>query len=57
MLDESNVGALLAEALAADVETVFSDQTGSVCADSAVEISLALLYWMCPDPGFLRSAF
>jgi spore maturation protein SpmA len=57
MLDESDVGAFLAETLAAYVETVFSDQTGGVCADSAVEILLALLYWMCLDLGFLRSAF
>jgi hypothetical protein len=36
VLDEANICALLAEALTADHETVFSDQTSRVCADSAM---------------------
>ena len=36
-LDEANVGALLAEALTADVEAVLADQTSGVGADAAVE--------------------
>lgn len=35
-LDESDVRGLLSEALSADVETVFADQTGLVCANAAV---------------------
>jgi len=35
VLDETDILALLAEALAADVEAVFADQTGGVGADSA----------------------
>lgn len=35
-LDETNVGALLAEALTADVEAVLADQTSRVGADAAV---------------------
>lgn len=35
-LDETNISALLSEALSADVEAVFSDQTGLVGADSAM---------------------
>jgi hypothetical protein len=34
-LDEANVRAFLAKALAADVEAVLSDQTGAVSADAA----------------------
>lgn len=37
VLDEADIGALLTETLTADVQTVFSDQTSSVCADSAVK--------------------
>lgn len=37
-LDESNILALLPEALSADIETVFPDQTGFVGADSAVRL-------------------
>jgi hypothetical protein len=35
-LDESNILALLAEALTADVQAVLADQTGCVGADSAI---------------------
>ena len=35
-LDEPDILALLPETLAADVETVFADQTGFVGADAAV---------------------
>ena len=35
-LDESDVGALLPEALTADVEAVLADKTGRVGADAAV---------------------
>lgn len=38
MLYESDVGAFLAEALAADVQTIFSDQTSAVGADPAVKV-------------------
>ena len=41
-LDETDILALLAEALAADVEAVFADQTGGVGADSAVRIGLSV---------------
>ena len=37
-LDEANVGALLTEALTADVEAVLADQTGTVGADAAVSL-------------------
>lgn len=37
-LDKSNILALLPEALSADIETVFSDQTGFVGADAAVKL-------------------
>ena len=40
-LDEANVGALLAEALTADVEAVLADQTSGVGADAAVEVMSA----------------
>lgn len=36
-LDESNIGALLSEALTADVEAVLADETGAVGADAAVQ--------------------
>jgi hypothetical protein len=38
-LDETNVGALLTEALTADVEAVLADETGVVGADAAVSDS------------------
>jgi hypothetical protein len=41
-LDETNVGALLAEALTADVEAVLADQTHGVSADAAVRFLSAL---------------
>lgn len=37
-LDKSDVGCLLPEALAADIEPVLADQTGLVGADAAVQI-------------------
>jgi hypothetical protein len=40
-LDETDVGALLAEALTADVEAVLADETSGVGADAAVDMSLA----------------
>jgi hypothetical protein len=40
-LDETNVGALLAEALTADVQAVLADETSRVGADTAVSTSLA----------------
>lgn len=40
-LDETNVGALLAEALTADVEAVLADQTSRVGADAAASTMLA----------------
>ena len=48
-LDEANVGALLAEALTADVEAVLADQTSGVGADAAVSTVLAIAYWY-PGP-------
>lgn len=41
-LDEANVGALLTEALTADVEAVLADQTSRVGADAAVSTVLAM---------------
>jgi hypothetical protein len=35
-LDEANVGGLLTEALAADVESILADQTGLMGADAAI---------------------
>ena len=35
-LDEADILGLLTEALTADVETVFADETGTVSADAAV---------------------
>jgi ABC-type cobalt transport system substrate-binding protein len=40
-LDETNVGALLAEALTADVQAILADETSRVGADAAVSTSLA----------------
>ena len=37
-LNETNIGALLPEALAADIETVLADQTSGVGADAAIHI-------------------
>jgi hypothetical protein len=42
-LDEANVGALLAEALTADVEAVLADETSRVSAHAAVSTSLAIV--------------
>lgn len=41
-LDKANVGRLLTEALTADVKAVLADETGLVCADSAIENHVAL---------------
>ena len=38
-LDESNIGALLPEALTADVQAVLADETSGVGADTAVVCS------------------
>jgi hypothetical protein len=35
-LGKANIVGLFAEALTADVEAVFADETGPVCADAAV---------------------
>lgn len=45
-LDEANVGALLAEALTADVEAVLADQTSRVGADAAVSTMLATAHFL-----------
>lgn len=42
MLDKANVGALLTEALTADVEAVLADQTSRVRADAALARALAV---------------
>lgn len=43
-LDKANVKRLLTKALTADVQPVFPDQTGLVCADAAVLLSLGFQY-------------
>ena len=54
VLDEANVGTLLTETLTADVETVFSDQTSSVCADSTVERIVSLhIFCICHQLVFI----
>lgn len=45
VLDKADVSSLLAEALTADVETVFADKTGLVCADSAGASTLSVGAW------------
>ena len=35
-LDETDILAFLPEALTANIETIFADQTGFVCADTAM---------------------
>lgn len=51
---EANVGALLTEALTADVEAVLADQTGAMGADAAVKINRMLACVLfpvkCPPP-------
>lgn len=42
VLDETDVGGLLAEALTADVESVLADETGLVGADTALPASLSV---------------
>jgi hypothetical protein len=50
-LDKSDVSGLLAEALAADVETVFSNKTSFVCADSAGRmLAIAQCIWPAAHP-------
>jgi len=46
-LDETDVGALLAEALTADVEAVLADETSGVGADAAVEAMSAIVVCQC----------
>lgn len=51
-LDESNIGSLLTEALTANVEAVFADQTGLVSADTAVKkfVSRSSMFLLsCPS--------
>jgi hypothetical protein len=43
-LYEPNILALLPETLAAEVETIFADETGRVSADAAVKV--VLLAWI-----------
>jgi len=45
VLDESDGGRLFAEALAAEVETVFADETGLVGAETALARAFAVLSW------------
>jgi hypothetical protein len=40
-LNESNIVGLFSEALTADVEAVFADQTGTVSAYTAVDIQVS----------------
>ena len=47
-LDETDVGALLTEALTADVEAVLADETSWVGADTAVSMSLAIVQTYAP---------
>ena len=49
-LDEPDILTLLSETLAAEVETVFADETSGVCADSTVEVVL-LAYIGLSEPG------
>jgi hypothetical protein len=53
-LDESNVGGFFSEALTADVETVLSDETSLVSADSAEGQRLAGSF-IFPDPAVASS--
>jgi len=46
VLDKTNVSSLLAEALAADIQTVFSDNTVVVAANSAFARTLAVILGM-----------
>jgi hypothetical protein len=59
-LDETNVGALLAEALTANVQAVLADETSRVGADAAVSTSLARVRVYkprySPAPTALRAA-
>lgn len=54
VLDKSDISGLLAEALTADVETVFADETGFVCADSAGASSLAVGAWARVPDALVR---
>lgn len=47
-LDEANVGGLLTEALAADVEAVLADETSLVGADTAVKTQGRQVSEICP---------
>ena len=52
-LYEPNIRALLSEALSADVETVLSDQTSLVCANSAAAGALAVVARAAIPDGFV----
>jgi len=54
VLDESDIRRLLAETLTADVETIFSDKTGLVCADTASARSLTVGSGPRVPDGFVR---
>jgi hypothetical protein len=54
VLDEANVGRLLAEALTADVEAVLADETGLVGADAAAASALAVVARARVPDGFVR---
>jgi hypothetical protein len=47
-LDETDISGFLSEALTADVESIFADETGFVGADSAVGEMLAVVLELCP---------
>jgi hypothetical protein len=58
-LDESNIVGLFSEALTADVETVFADQTGTVSAYTAVDKQVSqfrssqIITYRCPVYRFV----
>ena len=54
VLDEANVGGLLAEALTADVEAVLANETGFVGADAAAAGTLAVVARARVPDGFVR---
>jgi len=47
-LDETDISSFLSEALTADVESIFADETGFVGADSAVRDVLAVVLEVFP---------
>ena len=54
-LDKSNVGGLLSEALTADVQAVFADETSFVGADTAIiQLSASILkFTQVPIPKLI----